>query len=323
MSNEPSVQTARGAITPSALGSTLMHEHVFIISTEIAQNWPGRWDEETEVAKAIAQLGELKLAGIDTIVDLTVVGHGRDIERIARVAAAIDLNIVVATGLYTFNDLPFYFHFRGPGTMLGGPEPMVEMFVRDLVEGIAGTGVRAAILKCASDEPGITPGVERVLRAVGEAHVRTNAPISTHTHAASKGGLDQQRIFAEMGVDLTRVVIGHSGDSNDLDYLRRIADAGSFLGMDRFGVDALLSFDDRIATVAKLCELGYAQRMVLSHDTMCFTDWFDPEILAMLTNWRFTHIPQDVLPALGAAGVSDADLRTMLVTNPKQLLAGG
>ena len=148
-----------------------MHEHVFIMTTEIAMNYPEAWgDEDKRVADAIDRLNELKSRGVDTIVDLTVIGLGRYIPRIARVAAATDLNIVVATGLYTYNDIPFRFHYEGPGGLLGGPEIMSEMFVRDIEEGIADTGIKAGILKCATDEPGVTPGVERVLRAVAQAH---------------------------------------------------------------------------------------------------------------------------------------------------------
>jgi phosphotriesterase-related protein len=214
-----SLNTARGAIDTADLGVTLMHEHVFIMTSEIFQNYPEGWgDESKRIDDAIARLNELKSRGVDTIVDLTVVGLGRYIPRIARIAGQTDLNIIVATGLFTYNDVPFYFHYRGPGTALGG-HYMTDMFVRDIEQGIADTGVKAAILKCATDEPGVTPGVERVLRAVAQAHRHTGVPISTHTHAGTRRGLEQQRIFTEEGVDLTRVVIGHSGDTTDLDYL--------------------------------------------------------------------------------------------------------
>jgi hypothetical protein len=150
---------------------TLMHEHVFVLSPEINNNFPEIWGEEAKrEADAIARLNELKSHGVDSIVDLTVIGLGRYIPRIVRIAAATDINIVVATGIYTYNDVPMYFHFTGPGTLLDGPETMTEMFVRDITDGIADTGVKAAILKCATDEPGVTPGVERVLRAVAQAH---------------------------------------------------------------------------------------------------------------------------------------------------------
>src|SRR5262249_6656143 len=167
------VSTVRGPIDTAQLGTTLMHEHIFILSPEIMQNFPETWgDEERRVQDAINRLNELHSRGVDTIVDLTVIGLGRYIPRVQRVAAATDLNIVVATGVYTYNDVPMYFHFQGPGTELGGPELMTEMFVRDIEEGIANTSVRAAILKCATDRPGVTEGVERVLRTVAQAHRR-------------------------------------------------------------------------------------------------------------------------------------------------------
>jgi phosphotriesterase-related protein len=317
------VNTAGGAIAEADLGVTLMHEHVFIMTTEIMENYPEAWgDGARREAEAIVRLNELKSRGVDTIVDLTVVGLGRYLPRIARIAAATELNIVVATGLYTYNDVPMFFHYRGPGAPLGGPEPMIEMFVRDIEQGIADTGIKAAILKCATDEPGVTPGVERVLRAVASAHRQTGVPISTHTHAASRRGLEQQAIFAEEGVDLTRVIIGHSGDTTDIGYLEELIGAGSYLGMDRFGVDAFLGFEERVATVATMCERGHADKMVLSHDASCYFDALPEETLPVaLPNWHYLHIHNDVIPALKQRGVTDEQLTTMLVDNPRTIFS--
>jgi len=315
------VNTARGPIGSSDLGVTLMHEHVFMMTTEISQNYPeGFGDENRRVDDAITRLNELKSRGVDTIVDLTVIGLGRYIPRIARIAAATELNIVVATGLYTYNDVPMYFHYLGPGAELGGPEIMTDMFVRDIEDGIADTGIKAAILKCATDEPGVTPGVERVLRAVAVAHRRTGVPISTHTHAASRRGLEQQKIFTEEGVDLSRVVIGHCGDTTDLGYLEEIIAAGSYIGMDRFGIDAYLSFEDRVDTVVRMCERGHADKMVLSHDAACYFDALPEETLPLaLPNWHYFHIHNDVIPALKQRGVTQEQLDTMLITNPRKI----
>jgi phosphotriesterase-related protein len=317
------INTARGAIGAADLGVTLMHEHVFIMTTEIIENYPEGWgDGAKREADAIVRLNELKSRGVDTIVDLTVIGLGRYIPRIARIAAATELNIVVATGLYTYNDVPMHFHYLGPGAPLGGPEIMTEMFVRDIEHGIADTGVKAAILKCATDEPGVTPGVERVLRAVAAAHRQTGVPISTHTHAASRRGLEQQRIFAEEGVDLSRVVIGHSGDTTDIAYLEELIAAGSYIGMDRFGVDVYLSTEERVKTVATMCERGHADRMVLSHDASCYFDALPEATLPVaLPNWHYLHIHNDVIPALKERGVTDEQLTTMLVDNPRRIFS--
>jgi len=315
------VNTVRGSVDTARLGVTLMHEHVFVLSTEIMQNFPEPWGEEDKrVGEAVARLNELKSRGVDSIVDLTVIGLGRYIPRIQRVADQTDINIIVATGVYTYNDVPMYFHFRGTGTTLGGPEMMIDMFVKDIEEGIAGTGVKAAILKCATDQPGVTPGVERVLRAVAQAHRQTGVPISTHTHAHTERGLEQQRIFEEEGVDLSRVVIGHSGDTTDIAYLEQLIANGSYIGMDRFGIDVLLSFEDRVNTVAKMCELGHADKMVLSQDAACFNDWLPEAALPeILPNWHYLHIHNDVIPALRERGVTEEQINTMLVGNPRKI----
>jgi len=315
------VNTVRGTIDAAQLGATLMHEHVFVLSTEVMQNFPEPWgDEEKRVAEAVARLNELKSRGVDSIVDLTVIGLGRYIPRIQRIAAQTDLNIIVATGVYTYNDVPMYFTYQGPGTVLGGDEFMTDIFVRDIEQGISDTGVKAAILKCATDVQGVTPGVERVLRAVAQAHRRTGVPISTHTHAHSERGLEQQRIFQEEGVDLSRVIVGHSGDTTDIRYLEKLISNGSYIGMDRFGIDVLLPFEDRVNTVAKMCELGHAGKMVLSQDASCFMDALPEAALpVMLPNWHYLHIHNDVIPALKQRAVTDEQITTMLVDNPRKI----
>ena len=325
MTGQSEVETIRGAIPTSDLGVTLMHEHVFVLSPEIMANHPEGWgDEKDREDAAVEKLNALKAIGVDSIVDPTVIGIGRYIPRIQRVAARTDLQIVVATGLYTYNDVPMYFHFTGPGTALGGAETMTELFVRDITKGIADTGVKAAILKCATDAHGLTPGVERVLRAVAAAHRATGVPITTHTHAHSRRGLDQQRILAEEGVDLSRVIIGHSGDTKDIAYLEELIAAGSYLGMDRFGVDNILSFDDRVDIVAQMCERGHADKMVLAHDASCYIDWLPEAALPLvLPNWHYLHIHNDVLPALRARGVSEDQITTMLVDNPRAIFSHG
>ncbi|HET9689956.1 MAG TPA: hypothetical protein VFP61_02300 [Acidimicrobiales bacterium] len=318
------VETYTGPIDTADLGTTLMHEHVFVLTPDMLQNYPAGWDEQLRVDDAVERLTRLKGLGVDTIVDPTVVGLGRYAPRLVEVARRVPVRIVAATGLYTYRDLPHQFDFVGPGTLIGGDDPLVDLFVNDITVGIAGTDVKAAFLKCAIDTHGLTPGVERAMRAVAKAHRATGAPITVHTDAHSESGLVVQDVMRSEGVDLERVVIGHSGDTTDLDYLRRLADAGSLLGMDRFGLDLLLPFDDRVATVATLCAQGYAERMVLAHDASCYIDWFEAGAPAqMAPNWHYEHISRDVLPALRQRGVTDEQIRTMLVDNPRRYFEHG
>ncbi|MFC4531319.1 phosphotriesterase family protein [Sphaerisporangium dianthi] len=320
----PVVETVRGPVDVGALGQTLMHEHVFVLDpAHVEDHGKGAWwDEEHRVADAIVKLRALVAAGVTTIVDPTVWGLGRYIPRIQRVNAEVpELNIIVATGIYTYVDVPFHYAHRGPGTVLDIPEPMVDDFVQDITEGIAGTGVKAAFLKCAVEHYGLTPGIERICRAVAQTHLRTGVPISVHTNPSAGSGTAVVDLFAKEGVDLTKVVLGHSGDSNDLDQLMALADTGATLGMDRFGLDLYNPTPARVDTIASLCARGYADRMVLSHDAACFFDYFGgmwDDLQQVAPNWNYLHIHRDVLPALREKGVTDAQIDQMLVTNPRR-----
>ncbi|MGW3468392.1 phosphotriesterase family protein [Saccharopolyspora sp. NPDC000995] len=316
------VPTATGPIPVESLGTTLMHEHIFVTSPEVRENWQvSGWDEQAQIEDAVSRLASAKAAGVDTIVDLTVLGLGRYVPRVLEVARRSNVNILVATGAYVLNDLPVYFHYRGPGAPLGGPDLMYEYFVRDIEEGIGDTGVRAAMLKCVTDVSGLTTDVERTLRSVARAHRKTGAPITTHTHAGSRRGLDQQQVFADEGVELSRVVIGHCGDSDDYDYLEELVSAGSYLGMDRFGLETV-PFDKRVEIVVEMCRRGHAGRLVLSHDTSCWSDMSDPVQRAKQhPNWHWLHIPLDVVPALLQRGVTKEEVDLMLVHNPRDIFS--
>ena len=208
---------------------------------------------------------------------------------------------------------------------MGGWEPVriVEFLIQDVEKGIQGTDIKAGIIKCATDQA-ITTINEKLLRVAARLHRATGIPISTHTDASAGVGPGQQDVFEDEGVDLSRVVIGHCGDSDDLDYLESVLRRGSFIGMDRFGLEGILSTDKRISTIAMLCERGWAERMVLSHDACCHMDFmpkdvFDAVMRPRVPNWNFRHIPDDVVPALRKAGVDEADLRRLTVENPRSI----
>ena len=159
-----------------------------------------------------------------------------------------------------------YFHFSRPGTALDGPEPMVDMFVRDITGGHCRHPESGGDPQVRHRRTGDHPGVERCCGRSRRPTVPPAFPITT-TPAHTRRGLEQQRVFAEEGVGLSRVVIGHSGDTTDLDYLELIA-AGSYLGMDRFGWTTSCPSEDRVDTVAGMCERGHAGKMVLAHDVV-------------------------------------------------------
>jgi phosphotriesterase-related protein len=310
---EPGVETMTGRISTADLGFTLMHEHIVAISDGVTHQFPKVWDEQAVLDEAEDALIELRNRGVDTILDATVFGIGRGIPLLLPLVKRSGVQVLVATGIYAFNELPTYFQARSV-------EEMAGLFVGDIEDGVQGTDVKAAVLKCATDAPGVTSGVEKVLRAVAQAHLRTGVPITTHTHAGTQRGLDQQRIFAEEGVNLGRVIIGHSGDSDDLDYLTKLLDAGSYIGMDRFGLEFFLPDERRVATVVKLCQMGYAERMVLSHDAGLYLDVPNLEALRRAApNWNYCHISEHVIPQLLEAGVSQTQIDMMTRDNARRI----
>ena len=322
------VDTMRGPVEVTDLGTTYMHEHIFVLTTDVQLNYPDEWgDEDARVDDAVQKLDALAAQGVRTIVDPTVIGLGRYIPRIQRIAEGTSMNIIVATGCYTFDEVPNYFSTRDPNILaaLGhtGPDPMVELFVRDITDGIAGTGVKAAFLKCAIDHKGMTDGVRRIMRAVAETHHQTGVPITVHTHPGSETGWSVKEVLCdECGVDPSRIVLGHSGDSTDVEHLTALADAGFILGMDRFGINAVTSLAERCATVTELCRRGFACQMVLSQDASCYIDWIDPRLVEFMTDRNYLHIHDAVLPQLRDSGVTDAQIQTMLVDVPRRYFEG-
>lgn len=316
------VQTFRGPVSPDDLGTTLIHEHVFVGHPELDVNLPHpEWCEDVAIETAVVGLERLWDLGVRTVVDLTVLGLGRDVARVRRVAERVRVSLVASTGYYTADVLPAYFRTHGPGRLVGGPDPLVEVFLRDIEVGIADTGVRAGMLKVVTDEPGITPDVHRVMEAAATAHRRTGVPITTHTHAPSRNGRDQLAFLADRGVAPERLVIGHCGDSEDLDYLRELMDAGANIGMDRFGMEHVLSDDRRVATVLALLAEGYADRMVLSHDAAFFSRVTPPSWRAAhVPHWSMENISRRIVPALLAGGATEEQLHQLLVVNPARIL---
>ena len=304
------IQSATGPLDTANMGFTLMHEHVMVLWPPMYQQYPELFDREARMTEAVAKLQAARAAGVTTMVDLTPIDLGRDPRFIKEAAEKSGMQIIVPTGLYYSR--PFYF--------LGRPDSaMTELFVRDILEGIGTTGVRANVIKCAT-EPEMDAINERVLRASARAHRQTGVPICTHTMPANRTGLDQQRVFKDEGVDLGRVVIGHSDDSDDITYLEQIIENGSFCGMDRVGIPRPRTSEERADMVTKLVEKGYAGRITLSHDSSCHLDMLAPELLEQWSDrWNLRHIPLDFVPMLRERGVSDAAITQMTVDNPRRI----
>ncbi len=315
----PTVETVKGPVDLDALGPTLMHEHVFVMQPEpltayVNMFGGGYWDEEERVADAIAKLTRLREGGISTIVEPTAFGLGRNIERVQRINAEVDLNIVVASGVYAFLEMPNFLAYRAD-------EVIVDLLVREITEGINGTGVKAAFLKCAVEHHGLVGDVPRILGVIAEAAKQTGVPVMVHTNAEAQTGVPALEALTDAGVDPRRIVIAHAGDSNDLDYLRAIADTGAWLGCDRFGIEHFNPTPDRIRTLSALVREGYTDQIHLSHDAACFYDFMIDNPFFADEKPDYLFISREVLPALEENGVGRDAIAQMMEINPRTFFA--
>ncbi|MDQ4041101.1 MAG: phosphotriesterase [Actinomycetota bacterium] len=309
----PPIETVSGPVDDADLGLVLAHEHLSTTSEAVRTQWPHLYDEAREYDLAVEQVRAAMDRGVKTIVDPSCMDLNRNVRLAQRVVEETGIQLVMATGIYgaKYTFLPPYFENREPSAM-------VDAFVHDIEEGIQGSGVKAAFLKCAVDEPGVTEHVERILRAIAQASLRTGRPIMAHSHPATRRGLEIMDVFEDEGVDPRRVQIAHTGDTDELDYIEELLGRGCWIGMDRYGLDVILPTDRRNATVIELCRRGYADRMMLSQDACATIDWYPEDLVKqMAPNWHFTFLWEGVLPALADGGVTDEQIDTMMRDNPR------
>jgi phosphotriesterase-related protein len=208
----PSVETVNGPVDVEQLGRTLIHEHFRTTDEAMRFQFPHLYDEDAEWEAALADAHAVTEHGITTVVDPGAMFLHRDAAFSKRVADEAGVQVVLATGIYTYDHLP-------QGLLTRDEDALADIFVYEIENGIQDTGIKPAFIKCAADEPGITANVEKVHRAAARASNRTGRPIMAHSRPASGTGPEQMRIFAEEGVDPLKIQIAHTGDTDDLDYI--------------------------------------------------------------------------------------------------------
>jgi phosphotriesterase-related protein len=315
----PTVESVNGPVDLEELGLTLIHEH-FRATDEAARfQFPHLYDEEAEWDAALSDANAVRGHGVRTVVEPSAMYLTRDARFSKRVADESGVQVILATGVYTYDHLPQVLMNRTE-------DEIAEIFVHDIENGIQGTDIKAAFIKCAADEPGVTPNVEKIHRAAARASQQTGRPILAHSHPKSETGLAQMRVFEDEGTDPAKVHIAHTGDTDDLDYIERLLDTGCWIGMDRYGLDIYLPTEQRQATVLALLEKGHADRMFLSQDWCSTLDYFTAAVEEQLVptaapNWSMTFLFEQVIPELKERGMTDEQLDQMMVENPQAWLA--
>ena len=313
------VMTVCGEIPVQSLGKTLMHEHLVIgmpgWELDTLEAGPNRRDL---IARCVDRIEELKAYGYQSMVDPCPNDLGRDIDFAREVATRTGFNIVAATGFYneTFGGNG-YWQMKSLYTS-DFVERLAELMIRELTEGTR-TGVRPGIIKLATSRGNITAYERKVFEAGARAAIATGVPITTHTEGEL--GDQQQALLTGFGVSPDRIIIGHCCEALDNDYLDGLLQRGSYVGFDRFGIEAIRSDAARVDSFLRLWRQGAARQIVLSHDcAFCLLGNIMPP--STIDHPRPVHQPlhleQVIIPQLRDAGVSADDINMILVENPRR-----
>ena len=311
------INSVLGPLDTAEMGETLIHEHLLSSSTGIPQYYPELLDRGY-MTTIVRKLKEAKAGGINTIVDATTLDLGRDVNLLAEASRRSGVNIICCTGWWT----------EKPRFLSGVPvDRMAQGFVREIREGIGETGIRAGILKGASDKAGVLPEEEKVLRAVARAHHETGVPIMLHSCSPGQVGRRQIAILKEEGVPLNRVKMDHSNDTTDLEYLYWMLEEGCYLGMDRYPGEGV-SPRGRTKTLKALIDAGYKDRLGVSHD-WSLARWAASDSLIgspvkrkQINPHDYLYIKKVIFPMLREMGLSEEVIDSILIDAPRQFFEG-
>jgi phosphotriesterase-related protein len=305
------VQTVLGAIEPGSLGFTLPHEHTQIALWHIQGRWD-YWQLTRDKAVILEELALFRATGGSGLVDLTLPGVGRDPLWLREVASASGLNVVMGCGWYRTAYYPAEARID-----LRATDDLADELVAEIEGGVGDSGIRPGVIgEIGTDKPWVSPAEERVHRAAARAARRTGLAITTHA-VLSDVGLAQLRIFEEEGLDPGRVVIGHADSYPVLDHYLEIVARGASLEFDFIGMPWERERIGEQRTIELLLELlsrGHVDRILLSQD-VCN----DSQLVRFGGN-GYAYLAEAFLPRLQAAGVSDSEIETMTVGNPRRLL---
>ena len=312
------VNSVLGPIDTGELGFTLTHEHVVTSSAGIKQTYPELYgDYERFVEQAATTLTEAREGGVRTIIDLTTLDLGRDIRMLADLSRRTGVQIIAATGIW--RDIPRALWSRSP-------DEIAPLFVREIEEGIEGTGIKAGIIKVANDAEGVTREGEIILRAAARAAKQTGVRISTHSYAPHRVGEQQVAVFEDEGFDLNRVYIGHSNDSTDLEYLHGLLRQGVWLGLDRHQTSAPVGpdWEGRAETLAALIKAGAGDRLMVSHDwsVLGVSRTSDPLASRRYNPDGWLFAKRKLFPRLRELGISQEQIDLLNNDNPRRFLGG-
>ncbi|EFA79738.1 phosphotriesterase-related protein [Heterostelium album PN500] len=352
------VQTVVGLVEPDTIGITHMHEHIIINYLDFYEE-PTQQDlkdaccchssndtrqlhtekiavdnlhwinynynknlhnlELNEIDVALRELALFKNQGGNTIVEVTTGGIGRDPTKLKTVSEQSKLNIVMGAGYYVDKTIRKLIQDKSE-------QEIEDEIVRQLLEGADGTDIKAGIIGEVGCSWPLTECEKKSLRASARAQKRTGVSITIHPGRSRIAPLQILEIIKEAGGDLSRVVIGHLDRTvHDIEMLLEIAKTGCVLEYDLWGMEisyypwggdviGMLNDNQRIEAIAQLIDAGHAKQIVVAHDV------YTKHRLVTYGGHGYHHILHKILPRMKKYGISDENIKEILINTPKRLL---
>lgn len=321
------INTVLGPISSEDLGLTLVHEHISV-------GFPGwecdplsrPYDRETMARRSLKSLEQVKAYGVQSIIDATPADLNRDVDLLKEVSEKLRINIICATGRYTEDMGKWAYLKQRMKSRIGDMQTeLYEGFMQDITQGIGPSAVKPGVIKVATGLNTISPLEEALLRAAARAAKETGLPIITHTEGGTKGP-EQATLLTGEAVNPKSIMIGHMCGNPSLHYQMDVLSQGVNIAFDRFGIELFLPDKVRIAALIGLLGVGYGHRIMLSQDFMGCTSGrggrLPEEAAHKVANWSFVTIFRTILPALKEAGITDQQIRVLMIDNPRRLFAG-
>lgn len=312
------IQTVKGKIDNPQSGSSLIHEHISVVSNNFLNAFGNEWlDRNYLVEYAASVLKSLKEKyKLNIFVDGTIMEIGRSASLLKKVSEKSDVNIVASTGFYLFHD----FGFDGVSHTY-----LSDLLLQECINGMDGTDVKPGILKCAGDRNELSD--EIIKKHICTAIVQKETGLPVYVHCEHEGNIvfEQIEILKKYGANIEKIIIGHCAKNPSFEYLEEILKKGCCISMDQ-----CLYLPSRKSTITqslvKAVRNGYGNKILLSNDYCIHSD-FSPKhkngfhISEEEQVKSFGYVFDDLHMAFIADGGKQEDWDMITVNNPIEVLS--
>lgn len=300
------IQTTAGPLDAQTVGLILPHEHIFTDLRGPQAPGYGQADPEKVLQVMKPLLMAAKAKGVDLLVECSSVGVGRNVRVLARLAKETGLSIVIPTGVYArANFAPQRYRDMSE-------QQLTEWMVKEIRQGIEGTGVRAGFIKLASSRTQLTELEERLLRAAAQAALDTGVVIASHT-TSGPVALKEVDILEEEGLPPGRFIWVHSQAEKRRSFHKQLAAQGVYIELDSIGRENP-GDEGLIEVIHELIDAGYVHQLLLSHDA----GWYDPAKPDGGQQRPYTYLVDTFIPKLRDSGLDEGTIRILTVENPRR-----